>query len=339
MVDVLLSRRSLLRSGALAGAALLGGCGRRSPRLLATRGDFPAAWSALLPAPWESQLLEDPGRVVAALRAPAAQRPSLVQLSDGWATSVPLAALEPVGAEALLAAFSPMARAVGRLFAPVGSPVLAFPWSSSPWVLLLRNRPDLAARRDEGWDLLLDPSLRGKVVLPSSPRVVMDLVGGERSRLGRLRAQALAYDDRDGLNLLLAGEAEAAVLPRHRVVPLLRRDPRLQVLLPGSGAPLSWNLLLRPAGSPAAPPLEWLGTALDPPLLTRLLAQGWVPPLPRARLAEAAAGFPPAVAALLVPPEAVLARCRSLPPLPPSERTALQVLWDGAAPPAAARHR
>ena len=38
------------------------------------------------------------------------------------------------------------------------------------------------------------------------------------------------------------------MLPRQRVVGLLRRDPRLQVLLPEHGSPLSWNLLLRPAG-------------------------------------------------------------------------------------------
>jgi len=149
-----------------------------------------------------------------------------------------------------------MAIPLARLYGPASPGPLAFPWSYGPWVLVLRSRPDLARRRAEGWNLLLDPSLAGRLVLPSSPRVTIALLGEDPERLRRLRRAALAYDDRDGLNLLLTGEAEAAVLPRQRVVALLRRDPRLQVLLPESGAPLSWNLLLRPAGPHPEPPLE-----------------------------------------------------------------------------------
>jgi putative spermidine/putrescine transport system substrate-binding protein len=116
------------------------------------------------------------------------------------------------------------------------------------------------------------------------------------------------------------------------VVPLLRRDQRLQALLPSTGSPLSWSLLLRPVGASAAWPSAWLAQALAPPLLPRLLLGGWVPPLPRAELARALEGFPGAVASLLLPPEPVLARCQDLPPLAAAERNRLQALWDGASP-------
>lgn len=127
------------------------------------------------------------------------------------------------------------------------------------------------------------------------------LVGEDPERLRRLRRSALAYDERDGLSLLLTGEAEAAVLPRQRVVGLLRRDPRLQVLLPESGSPLSWNLLLRPAGPHPEPPLEWLGEALEPPAAGPA-GGGLGAALPRDQLQRALADFPAAVAALLLPP-------------------------------------
>jgi hypothetical protein len=208
-----------------------------------------------------------------------------------------------------------------------------YAWAVNPWVLVLRDRPDLARRRAAGWDLLLDPSLRGRVVLPASPRLSLALVAEDPERLRRLRAQALAYDDRDAISLLLDGHAEAAVLPRQRVVPLLRRDPRLTVVLPEQGAPLGWNLLLSPAAAPA-PPLDWLAEVLESPLLPRLLAGGWVPPLPAAQLEPALAGFAPDLRALLLPPAALQARWRDLPPLEPAERRRLQALWDGAAPPA-----
>jgi hypothetical protein len=201
-------------------------------------------------------------------------------------------------------------------------------------VIALRSRPDLAARRQEGWQLLLDPSLRGRLVLPSSPRISLEIMGGDFERLERLRAQALAYDDRDGLNLLLSGDAEAAVLPLQLLIPLLRRDQRLAVIWPDSGAPLSWQLLLRPAGAAqsAPPPLEWFGAVLEQPLLEQLLARGLVPPLPQADLAPVARLFPESIAALLLPGDGLLQRCWSLPPLSVPQQLAQQNLWDAAAP-------
>lgn len=311
---------------------LLGGCRQQRQRLLASPRDMPALWTTRLPRDWVLRTLEDPAAVSRSVNGPAAARPGLAQLWDGWATALPAATLQPFGAPELLRRLAPLAGPVSRLFAPDGAPALAFPWAVDPWVLLLRDRADLARRRDEGWGLLLDPSLRGKVVLPSSPRLTLSLVQADLQRLGQLRRATLANDERDGLSLLLSGEAEAMVLPRRRAVPLLRSDPRLAVVLPEQGAPLGWNLLLRPAGSATPLPLDWLEAALQPPLLPRLLAAGWVPPLPQAQLEAAAASLPATQRQLLLPSEAVLQRCWSLPPLTEPERQALQQLWDEAAP-------
>jgi hypothetical protein len=98
---------------------------------------------------------------------------------------------------------------------------MAFPWAFGTWVLMVRRRPDLIERASEGWSLLLDPSLKDRLVLPSSPRVVISLLAGPGSRtepdlperLRRLRSQALAFDDIGGLNLLLAAEAAPGPAP------------------------------------------------------------------------------------------------------------------------------
>ncbi|MFO7630234.1 MAG: hypothetical protein R6W06_12115 [Prochlorococcaceae cyanobacterium] len=367
-----LSRRQLLDrglrlGGSAIGAGLLAAC-RPIPRttLLYSRGELPEAWLQRLPPGWQGKPLAGPSAVAA-----AAGEAALLQLGDGWATDLPPHRLAPLGegVAAALAELDPIAAPAMRLFGPADGPALAFPWAFGTWVLLLRNRADLLARRAEGWRLLLDPSLRRRLVLPSSPRLVIDLaarqlaegpgalpVAAEDGRLSaqlrRLRQQALAFDEPTGLNLLLAGDADAAVVPSQRVVPLLRRDPRLSAFLPASGSPLWWNLLLRPANSTAvastavasaavasaavastAPlPAAWLALLAEPRLLERLLAGGWLPPLPRARLAPALARWPAAVAELLLPPAAVLARCSNLPPLTPSQRQQLQALWDGSAP-------
>jgi len=331
-----LSRRRLLQLGVGAGAGLLAACrSAPGPELLLAEADLPAAWLKQLPAPWRTRQVADAAAVQKAVRE-LGQRPApgLVALSDGWASGLSRQQLQSFEAPRLWARLAAFSAPVARLYAPPAAGQLAFPWAYSPWVIALRSRPDLAARRQEGWQLLLDPSLRGRLVLPSSPRISLEIMGGDFERLERLRAQALAYDDRDGLNLLLSGDAEAAVLPLQRLIPLLRRDQRLVVIWPDSGAPLSWQLLLRPAGAAqsAPPPLEWLGAVLERPLLEQLLARGLVPPLPQADLAPVARRFTESIAALLLPGDGLLQRCWSLPPLSVPQQLAQQNLWDAAAP-------
>ena len=330
-----LSRRQLFRLGLGAGAAaglpgLLAACQSAARAELCVPAHFlPAPWLKALPRDWSVRQRDRPADVLAARSAVPV--PALVGLTDGWAGEAS-GAWQPFGAETVLARLATWAGPASRLFAPVDTPAVAFPWAYSPLVILLRSRPDLQARSAEGWSLLLDRSLKGRLVLPSSPRVCMALMGGDFGRIQRLRDQALAHDGANGLNLVLSRAADAAVLPLRALVPLLRRDQRLSVILPSSGAPLSWQLLLRPRGTSQSPPDQWLESRLSEPLLTSLLAAGWVPPLPPAALEPALQRFPRPIASLLSPEPAVLERCWSLPPLTGAERLGLQSLWDAAAP-------
>ena len=350
------SRRQVLRLASLGGTLLasgvLAGCrsGGDAGRLLSARGELPAAWLKALPPSWRSEQLDTPAALLEVLRQPQDQ-PLLLSLGDGWAQQLPVARLQPLEAPALLQLLDPIAQAPSRLFAGPDAPARAFPWAFGTWVILLRNRPDLQRRRAEGWDLLLDPSLRQRLVLPASPRLLIDLAMRQLglssleasaiedprlpAQVRRLHAQALSLDEPNGLNLLLAGEADAAVVPSQRAVPLLQRDPRLTALLPASGSPLWWQVLVRiapaRADQPLPPlPLEWLRDGLSLPLLDRLLAAGWVPPLPEPQLRPALARWPERLRPLLLPPAAVLARCSSLPPLLAPQQQRWQGLWDQA---------
>jgi putative spermidine/putrescine transport system substrate-binding protein len=341
------SRRHLLQLASLGGAALavgsLTGCrrGAEAGRLLTVRGQLPPAWLKALPSAWRSQVLETPAELLERLRRPS-DLPSLSSLGDGWVQQLPPGLLQPIEAAALLEALDPIAQAPSRLFAGPDAAAKAFPWAFGTWVILLRNRPDLVRRQGEGWSLLLDPSLRQRLVLPASPRLLLEFARRQLSlpagvedprlveQLRRLHAQAISLDERQGLNFLLAGDADAAVVTSQRAVPLLQRDPRLAAVLPASGSPLWWQLLVRtgPAGSPL--PLEWIRDGLSLPLLDRLLAAGWVPPLPAAVLQPALRRWPQRLRPLLLPPPDLLARCTNLPPLTPTERQGLQLLWDQA---------
>jgi hypothetical protein len=150
--------------------------------------------------------------------------------------------------------------------------------------------------------------------------------------LRRLRAAALSFDDRFGLNWLLQGDARVAVLPLQRCMAALQRDPRLSAVLPDQGAPLHWTLLIRPAQTAEPIPQEWVLDAWKPPLLSRLLAKGWIAPLPRDELIAAEGRIPARLRPLVLAPESVWQRSWMLLPPDAAESSRLQELWDASAP-------
>ncbi|MEC8442395.1 MAG: ABC transporter substrate-binding protein [Cyanobacteriota bacterium] len=328
-----LSRRSVLQLTAGAGLALLAGCrgGLKPPELLTARGTLPKAWQKQLPSPWISswQELEEGASAV----ADANELGDLLALSDGWLDQLPPDRLQAIQAPSLSDRLGPQAR---RFLAQLGEDRSGqvLPVGVSPWVMLFRNGAEWIQAAHAGWEVLLHPSLTGKVVLPASPRWVMALVDrlGGGGELRRLRGQLLTMDDRRATNWLLKGDARVVVLPLQRCMALLRRDPRLTAVLPESGSPLHWTLLLRPEGTREPLPQKWVEQAWNAPLRQTLLRSGWLAPLNPAQLKAERGELPAEWRDLLVPSEAVWQRCWSLPPLQKEQRIALQQRWRSSAP-------
>lgn len=327
---VSLKRRELLQYGVLLGLGGLAGCARSAtPTLMAAPETLPLQWRRRLPKPWTFAALESWQQVSAGLPAQA----DLLALPDGWVANVEADALQPMAAPALRGRLSPQAEAFLAGFSPVQAESL-LPVSVSPWVLLLRGDALPPAAEADGWNALLDPSLAGQLVLPTSPRVVMSIA--ERmdrpDALQRLRAAARVFDDRHALNWLLQGKARAAVLPLVRCMTTLRSDPRVHAVLPEQGAPLHWTLLMRPAQTREPLPQSWVEEAWTAPLMGRLLADGWVPPLPHAALDPVRSSVPARLRSLVLPSQQVWDRCWSFQPLKPDERAALEATWTASAP-------
>ncbi|MEB3177377.1 MAG: twin-arginine translocation pathway signal [Synechococcus sp.] len=298
----LLRRRQWL---ALTGSALLTACSGGRSHLAVQSGLLPSPWLRRLPRDWSVEPLELDDHW-----PPLGGQARSVVLSDGWATASAAPPWQPLPAGLWQQGLLPQAAPLLRYGLPLGF---------GPWLLLLRNRQDLLAGggHQRGWKLLLDPSLQGQLLLPASPRVVLDIasrIGDPQAVLEQLRRQALGFGDRDALTLLLNGDAQAAVLPSRAVLPQLRRDTRLQALLPASGAPLWWSLLVLPRGG-QLPPVDWLLASRQTPLLDQLLRDGFTPPLQRPLLQNALQrqSHPQ----LLLPPEPLLQRCTTLLPSAP----------------------
>ena len=327
----LFNRRRFLRLAALTAAAGLSGCSRGGsvPTLRAALEILPSVWRRGLPAPWRFAALKGS----TPLQAPWPLPTDLLALSDGWLSEVSPERLQTLAAEPLVSRLG----SLGQRFLSEAPSIwrnLLLPVAFSPWVMVIRRDGSNGPGSDAGWNALLDPALRGKLLLPSSPRLLVSLAERmeDPDALRRLRAAALSFDDRFGMNWLLQGDARVAVLPLQRCMAALQRDPRLTALLPQQGAPLHWTLLARPSETAEPLPQDWVLEAWRQPLLSRLLAQGWIPPLPRDELTAAEGRIPRRLRTLVLPQQQVWQRSWMLPPADSGEVQRLQQLWEASAP-------
>ena len=326
------SRRRLLQFGAVAGVGLVAACrrGQEPPQFRAARGLLPKDWSDQLPSPWTRSWQE------AGIMDPEDKERlggDLLALNDGWLQGLPPDQLQRIQAPPLEQRLGAQAR---RFLEQQGEQRagMVLPVGVSPWVLLFRNGAEWAEAAKAGWDVLLQPSLAGQVILPASPRWVIDLAdrcGGDAA-LQRLRQQLLTMDDRRATNWLLKDKARVVVLPLQRCMSLLRRDPRLTAVIPNSGAPLHWTLLVRPKETREPLPQAWVDAAWTPPLRRTLLLNGWRAPLTPDVMENHRKSLPRPWHYLLLPPASLWERCWSLPPLTAEERLVLQDRWRASAP-------
>ena len=323
-------RRHLLRMIGGAGLISLAGCraGGVKHQFLAPAGVLPKTWTMELTAPWQ---LTSAKALEQWTQGDAAQA-DLLACTDGWLATLSAVALQPIEAAALSNQLDPLAQQFLKMQGPLASQVL--PVGVSPWVLLVRSNPVVDAIKKLGWQMLLDPQLKGKIVFPASPRVVIDLADRleQPDALQRLRRQALTFDDRQAVNWLLKGVAKVVVLPLQRCLSLLRRDPRMEVILPNQGAPLHWTVLIRPQDTKEPLPQAWGELAWREPMRRRLLQEGWRAPLATAVLDADRSQLPERWRSLVLPPDDLWNKCWSLPPLSPEQRISLAERWRASAP-------
>lgn len=322
-----LRRRQVLQMVGATGTVLLAGCrpATSAPTLMAPAGVLPKPWADALPKPWRLTLAPAQPDWRPADQA----RVDVLVIGDGWLDAHPADSLQPIASEPLLSQLDGQAKALLASLGALQGRVL--PLAVSPWVMLLRDDP---AMNQEGWPLLLDSATAGRVVLPASPRLVISLadhLGGGQA-LPALRRQALTYDDRQATNWLLKGEAKVVVLPLSRCIALLRRDPRLRAILPASGAPLHWTVLLRPEASSEPVPQRWVQQGWRDPLRRRLVQQGWRAPIASRGLIVDQNALSARLRPLLFPSADTWSRCWSLPPLLHEDRSALEERWRDSAP-------
>ncbi|BEV35917.1 ABC transporter substrate-binding protein [Synechococcus sp. M16CYN] len=323
-------RRHFLQIAGGASLVALAGCRRAvaAPQLLALSGILPKRWTTELPKPWQFITSKTLNQWTQADRNQA----DLLAFTDGWIESLSTVPLQPIAASPLRNRLDAAALRLLEALGPQESCVL--PVGVSPWVMLVRQNAIVESIKMLGWEMLLDPHLQGRIILPASPLLVINLADRleQKDALERLRRQVLTFDDRQAVNWLLKGVATVVVLPLQRCLPLLKQDPRVAAVLPAQGAPLNWTMLARPFGTQEPLPQEWVEQAWREPLRRRLLQFGWRAPLPTALLETDRQYLPERWHSLMLPPAKIWDLCWSLPRLKPEQQISLRERWQASTP-------
>ena len=325
-----LSRREILRILLLISLGGLTGCSKpvEKLRISGVKGSLPRELLRNLPSSWEFKSIY-PGKEKTYLNSSLLIESELIAIEDGWLSSFSGQQLYDFDLEPYLQNFDAKAieflNGLGDTFDRKVLPI-----GVSPWIMLFRNGDKWLKEATISWDILLDHTLKDLIILPESPRVIMSIAENisDPFALNKLRQQCKIFDDRNAINWLVSGHAKVAVLPLNRCWRILSQDSRLRTILPESGAPLNWSLLIQSKKIDSSLiPKSWIKDSWELPLLPFLLARGWTPPLPLNKLRESTSFTLEKNQSRLIPSNLTWERCWSLPSLTLNEKIRLEAKW------------
>ncbi len=155
-----------------------------------------------------------------------------------------------------------------------------FPIGVVPYAVILKNNKDLIYDARKSWDFLLDEKLKGKVIFPESPRIIMSISKriNAKNSLSKLKSQAMLFDDQNPINWLINSKASVAIIPYSLGVRYLKVDSRLSIVFPDKGVPLIWNFLLSKSKINNQILIDWIKSFEKISTIDKLANQGWYLP-------------------------------------------------------------
>ena len=328
-----LGRRDFIKYGLISSFLLLSGCAI-SKKNLALRGvsnSFPSEFINSLSTAWEFSPIKDIDSKEFPYNVALQEKTDLLVLNDGWISNLPFVSLKEIKATNIRDDFSNQANSfVEGLGDDYKNRI--FPLAVSPWVILFRNEDSLALKNKNSWEVIFSDTLSNQIVFPNSPYLLISIAKkiGFGNDFKKIKTQAKLFDDRNALNWVVTGRANAAILPLSSCVENLIADPRLSVLLPQEGSPLNWTVLASPKSSPEPFPSDWFDLLWGPTYSRRVIRKGFLPPTSFSDLSRQKIKIPQKYQSIFLPEESVWNKCWSLPVLSFEEKTDLALIWNGS---------
>jgi len=326
-------RREFIKYGLISSLLLLCGCST-SHKKLALRGvphSFPDEFINSLSSGWEFSPIKDIELKKFSYNSTLQQKTDLLVLNDGWISGLAINLFQEIKADDIRNNFS---KQTSFFLDGLGEDYKKklLPLAVSPWVILFRNEDSLALENKNSWKVIFSSSLKNQIVFPHSPYLLIsiaqkiDLVND----LSKIKSQAKSYDDRNALNWVVSGRANAAVLPLSSCVNALVEDPRLSVLLPQEGSPLNWTVLASPSLSPEPFPTDWFNSLWGATSLRRVISKGYLPPTSFPDLKRKNINVSKRYQSIFLPEESVWNKCWSLPILTAEKKKDFALNWNNS---------
>ncbi len=202
-----------------------------------------------------------------------------ILINDGWLNSINFASFQKINNLFSNDILDNRSKNFLKSFKEYQSDKL-FPIGVVPYAVIIKNNKDLIDGANNSWDFLLDEKLKGKIIFPQSPRILISISKriNEKNSLSKLQDQAMLFDDKNSINWLINSHASAAIIPFSLCEKYLRVDSRLSVVFPNKGVPLMWNFLLTKSKINNVVLTGWIKSLEKKDIIDKLANQGWYLP-------------------------------------------------------------
>ena len=200
-------------------------------------------------------------------------------INDGWVNSINFAKFEKINQYTLIENLDKRSIDFLGSFNENQRSKL-FPIGVVPYTIIIKNNKELINSARTSWDFLLSKKLKGKIIFPQSPRIILSIAKkiNSTNSLKKLKSQAMLFDDKNMLNWLINSDACVAIVPYSLCSKYLKIDPRLSLVFPNEGVPLMWHFLLSRSNLNNEILFKWIKSLEKKSIVDKLESQGWYLP-------------------------------------------------------------
>ena len=234
MLSKFATRRKFLNCGKLSLLFLLNSCSNIPNKVnIAFQNSFyPKSFKDTIPKEWEQKKINFENIQLQKNRNTIFDS-DFTLINDGWITNINFELFEKINEYSFIENLDERSKNFLGSFNEDQSSKL-FPIGVVPYTIIIKNNKELINSARISWDFLLSKRLKGKIIFPQSPRIILSIAEKIHSSnsLKKLKSQALLFDDKNMLNWLINSDACVAIAPYSLCSKYLKIDPRLSLVFP-----------------------------------------------------------------------------------------------------------
>ena len=274
------TRREFLNSSKLSLLFLLNSCSNlpNKVKIALQNSLYPQSFKDTIPKDWKQEKINFKSIQLKKNRNTIFNS-DFTLINDGWITSINFAEFEKINEYPFIKNLDKRSIEFLGSFNEIQRSKL-FPIGVVPYAIIIKNNKELISSARNTWDFLLSKKLKGKIIFPKSPRILMSIAEkiNTSNSLKKLKSQAMLFDDENMLNWLINSDACVAIVPFSLCSKYLKIDPRLSLVFPKRGVPLMWHFLLSRSNLNNEKLNDWIKSFEKKSVVDKLVSQGWYLP-------------------------------------------------------------